>query len=290
MEAYKIAPELAAAGVGISTFADYWAYKVEAYDAIPYNAALCLRAGLITSVNSDSGERMRRLNWEAAKSIKYGDLTVDEALRLITLYPAMQLGIAHLTGTLQVGKDADIAIWDGHPLSIYSKCVMTLVDGDVLFMRRDAFGVDKTAAVRQEVAVCRTDHLSIPAPPPARRYAIVGATVYPITQPPIENGIVLIQGDRIEALSKNISIPKDTVVIKAKGLRVYPGLMDAGSVLGLTEISAVQATVDTGESGDFQPALQALIAVNPASEHFAITWFVGITTALVRPTEGIISG
>ena len=290
LEAYKIAPELAAAGVGVSTFADYWAYKVEAYDAIPYNAAICLRAGIITSVNSDSGERMRRLNLEAAKCIKYGDLTPEEALRLITLYPAMQLGIAHRTGTLEVGKDADISIWDGHPLSVYSKCVMTLVDGEVLFMRRDAFGVDKTATVRRELSLCRTDHLALPTPPPARRYAIVGATVYPITQPPIENGVVLIEGDRIKAVGKNVAIPKDAIVINAKGLRVYPGLIDAGSVLGLTEISAVRATVDTSESGDFQPDLQALVAVNPASEHFAITRFVGITAALTRPTGGVISG
>ncbi len=290
LEAYKIAPELAAAGVGVSTFADYWAYKMEAYDAIPYNAALCLRAGIITSVNSDSGERMRRLNLEAAKCVKYGDLTVEEALRLITLYPAMQLGIAHRTGTLEVGKDADISIWDGHPLSVYSKCVMTLVDGEVLFTRRDAFDVDKTATTRRELTFCPTDHLAIPTPPPARQYAIVGATVYPITQSPIENGVVLIEGDRIKAVGKNIPIPKDAVVIQAKGLRVYPGLIDAGSVLGLTEISAVRATVDTSESGDFQPDLKALVAINPASEHLAITRFVGITAALTRPTGGVISG
>ncbi len=291
LEAYKIAPELAAAGIGVSTFADYWAYKVEAYDAIPYNAALCLRAGIVTSINSDSVERMRRLNWEAAKCIKYGDLTVDEALRLITLYPAIQLGIAHRTGTLEVGKDADIAIFDGHPLSVYSKCVMTLIDGEVFFMRRDAFGVDKTATIKGEVNVCRTDHLSIPTPPNnARRYAIVGATVFPITKPPIENGTVLIEDGRVKAVGKNIVIPKDAVVVNAKGLRIYPGLIDAGSILGLTEIGAVRATVDTSESGEFQPDLKAIIAVNPDSEHFATTRFVGITAALTRPTGGVISG
>jgi len=291
LEAYKIAPELAAAGIGVSTFADYWAYKVEAYDAIPYNAALCLKAGIVTSVNSDSVERMRRLNLEAAKCIKYGDLTIDEALQLITFYPAIQIGIAHRTGTLEVGKDADIAIFDGHPLSVYSKCVMTLIDGEVFFMRRDAFGVDKNATIKREISICRTDHLSIPTPPnDARRYAIVGATIYPVTKPPIENGIVLIEDGRIKAVGKDIPVPKDAVVINAKGLRVYPGLIDAGSVLGLTEISAVRATVDTSESGEFQPDLQAIVAVNPASEHFAVTRFVGITAALTRPTGGIISG
>lgn len=291
LEAYKIAPELAAAGIGVSTFADDWAYKVEAYDAIPYNAALCLKAGIVTSVNSDSVERMRRLNLEAAKCIKYGDLTIDEALQLITFYPAIQIGIAHRTGTLEVGKDADIAIFDGHPLSVYSKCVMTLIDGEVFFMRRDAFGVDKNATIKREISICRTDHLSIPTPPSdARRYAIVGATIYPVTKPPIENGIVLIEDGRIKAVGKDIPVPKDAVVINAKGLRVYPGLIDAGSVLGLTEISAVRATVDTSESGEFQPDLQAIVAVNPASEHFAVTRFVGITAALTRPTGGIISG
>jgi imidazolonepropionase-like amidohydrolase len=234
---------------------------------------------------------MRRLNLEAAKCIKYGDLTVDEALRLITLYPAIQLGIAHRTGTLEVGKDADIAIFEGHPLSVYSKCVMTIIEGEVMFMRRDAFDVDKAATIKNAVNICRTDHLSIPTPPSnATRYAIVGATVYPVTQPPIENGVVLIENGRIKAVGKNIAVPKDAVIINAKGLRVYPGLIDAGSVLGLTEISAVRATVDTSESGEFQPDLQALVAVNPASEHFAVTRFVGITAALTRPTGGVISG
>ncbi len=290
LEGYKIVPELAAAGVGISTFADYWAYKVEAYDAIPYNAAMCLRGGVIVSLNSDSAERMRRMNLEAAKCIKYGGLTEDEALRLITLYPAMQMGVAHRTGSLEVGKDADIAVWDGHPFSVYSKCVMTLVDGEVLFVRRDAFGVDKTATIRNTLETCRADHLNVAPPPTARCYALVGATVYPITQPPIENGTVLIEDGLIKAVGKNVSIPKDAVVVDAKGLRVYPGLIDAGSVLGLTEVSAVRATVDTSESGEFQPDLQAFIAINPASEHFPTTRFVGITTVLTRPTGGVISG
>ncbi len=290
LEAYKIVPELAAAGVGVSTFADYWAYKVEAYDAIPYNAALCLQGGVIVSLNSDSAERMRRMNLEAAKCIKYGGLTVDEALRLITLYPAMQMGVAHRMGSLEVGKDADIAVWDGHPFSVYSKCVLTLVDGEVFFMRRDAFGVDKTATAKRELSVCRMDHCSLPTPPPARRYAIVGATVHPVTQPSVEDGIVLIEDGVIKAVGKDLPIPKDAVVVDAKGLHVYPGLIDAGSVLGLTEISSVRATVDTSESGEFQPDLQAFVAINPASEHIPITRFVGITTALVRPTGSVISG
>lgn len=161
---------------------------------------------------------------------------------------------------------------------------MTLIDGEVFFMRRDAFGVDKTATIKREVKICRTDHLSIPMPQNnARRYAIVGATIYPITKSPIENGVVLIEDGCIKLVGKDIAIPKDAVVINAKGLRVYPGLIDAGSVLGLTEISAVRATVDASESGEFQPDLNAIVAAHPASEHFAVTRFVGITTALDSP-------
>src|SRR5216684_2128650 len=105
---FKVADELAAAGVGASTFSDWWAYKVEAYDAIPYNAALMTRRGVVVSINSDDAEEATHLNQEAAKSIKFGGLSHDEALKLVTLNPAIQLGIDKRVGTIDVGKDADL--------------------------------------------------------------------------------------------------------------------------------------------------------------------------------------
>jgi imidazolonepropionase-like amidohydrolase len=135
LEAYKVAPEIARHGAGVSTFADHWAYKVEAYDAIPHNAALCGEAGIRVSINSDSNERVRRLYWEAAKCIKYGGMSENEALKTITLNPAWQLGLEHRLGSLDVGKDADLAIFSDHPFSARAVCEMTLVEGVVYFDR-----------------------------------------------------------------------------------------------------------------------------------------------------------
>ena len=136
LEGYKVAKEIAAHGAGASIFADSWAYKIEAYDAIPYNAAIMTRAGVVVSMNSDSDERARRLNIEAAKAMHWGDLTEEQALKLITLNPAIQLGIQDRVGSIEVGKDADVAIWNGHPFSVYSRVDTTFVDGDIFFDRQ----------------------------------------------------------------------------------------------------------------------------------------------------------
>jgi imidazolonepropionase-like amidohydrolase len=135
LEGYKVADEIAAAGAGASTFSDWWAYKVEAYDAIPYNAALMTKRGVVVSINSDDAEEATHLNQEAAKTIKYGGLTHDEAIKLITINPAMQLGIDKRVGSIDVGKDADLVIYNHDPLSAYAVAQKTMVDGKVLFDR-----------------------------------------------------------------------------------------------------------------------------------------------------------
>jgi len=136
LEGYKVAKEIAAHGAGASIFADSWGYKIEAYDAIPYNAAIMTRAGVVVSMNSDSDERARRLNIEAAKAMHWGELTEEQALKTVTLNPAIQLGIQDRVGSIEVGKDADIAIWNGHPFSVYSRVDTTFVDGVVFFDRQ----------------------------------------------------------------------------------------------------------------------------------------------------------
>src|SRR6266581_2372901 len=136
LEGYKVADELATAGVGASTFSDWWAYKVEAYDAIPYNAALMTRRGVVVSINSDDAEEATHLNQEAAKSMKFGGLSHDEALKMVTLNPALQLGIDKRVGTIDVGKDADLAIYNRDPLSAYAVVQKTLIDGRIYFDRQ----------------------------------------------------------------------------------------------------------------------------------------------------------
>jgi imidazolonepropionase-like amidohydrolase len=135
LEGYKVAGEIARHGAGASTFSDWWAYKIEAYDAIPYNAAVMASKGIVVSLNSDSAELARRLYWEAAKVVKYGGVSETEALKMVTLNPARQLGIDRYVGSIEVGKDADIALFSAHPFDPETRVEMTLVEGQVYFDR-----------------------------------------------------------------------------------------------------------------------------------------------------------
>ncbi|MBV9611676.1 MAG: amidohydrolase [Acidobacteriaceae bacterium] len=135
LEGYKVAREIAAHGAGASTFSDWWAYKAEAYDATPYNAALMARKGVVVSLNSDSDELQRHLNLEAAKTLRYGGLSETEALAMVTINPAKQLGIDDKVGSIEVGKSADLVLFDRHPLSNYSKALRVWIDGHEYFDR-----------------------------------------------------------------------------------------------------------------------------------------------------------
>ncbi len=146
LEAFKIAPEIAKHGAGVSIFADSWSYKLEAYDSTPYTGYILWKNGVNVSINSDSAERIRRLNLDAAKMMKFGGVPEQDALRMITLNPAMQLGIDNRTGSIDVGKDGDITIWSGHPFSSLSLAEMTIIEGEVYFDRAK----DKT--MRAELA------------------------------------------------------------------------------------------------------------------------------------------
>ena len=135
LEGYKVADEMAKHGAGGSTFSDWWAYKIEAEDAIPYNAAIMHKRGVLVSINSDSAEHSRRLNTEAAKSMHWGGLTEDEALSFVTINPAKQLKIDARVGSLEVGKDADVVIWNKHPLSTYAIVDRVYIDGQQYYDR-----------------------------------------------------------------------------------------------------------------------------------------------------------
>jgi imidazolonepropionase-like amidohydrolase len=122
-------------GANASTFSDWWAYKMEVQDAIPYNAAIMTRVGLNVAINSDDAEMARRLNQEAAKSVKYGGLTEEQCLKMVTLNPAKMLHVDDRVGSLKVGKDGDVVVWTDNPLSIYAKSLYTIVDGTIYFDR-----------------------------------------------------------------------------------------------------------------------------------------------------------
>ena len=135
LEGYKVADKMKAHGVGSSTFADWWAYKFEVNDAIPYNAAMLNQMGIITAINSDDAEMGRRLNQEAAKTVKYGNVSEEDALKMVTLNAAKLLHLDNKMGSIKAGKDADLVLWSDHPLSIYAKAEKTFVDGICYFDR-----------------------------------------------------------------------------------------------------------------------------------------------------------
>jgi len=146
LEAYKVAREIKEHGAGVGTFIDWWAFKLEAYDATPYNPAILHEHGVLVSLNSDSAELARRLYWDAAKAVKYGGVDETEALKMITLNSARQLGIDQRVGSLETGKDADLAVFANHPFSADARCEMTLVDGVVRFDRAGDLAAREKAA------------------------------------------------------------------------------------------------------------------------------------------------
>jgi N-acetylglucosamine-6-phosphate deacetylase len=146
LEGYKIATELKNHGAMATTFSDWWTYKMEARDAIPFNGALMYNQGIIVSYDSDSAELARRLNTEAAKAVKYGNVPPDEALKFVTINPARQLFLENRIGSLEVGKDADFVIWSASPLSTFAKCEQTWIDG------RKYFDIEEDQHLRDEMA------------------------------------------------------------------------------------------------------------------------------------------
>jgi imidazolonepropionase-like amidohydrolase len=185
LEGYKVADEIAAHGAGASSFSDWWGYKMEAFEAIPYSPALMTERGVLVSINSDSDEEMRHLNQEAAKSIHWGGMDPVGALRMVTLNPAQQLRIADRVGSIEAGKDADLVLYDGDPLSIESVVQKTFVDGDLYFdieadHARDAMiaelktrmqGSGARAQKEASPGAERVDAGAASSPPPAVRWA-----------------------------------------------------------------------------------------------------------------------
>jgi imidazolonepropionase-like amidohydrolase len=277
LEGYRVMPEIAALGAGASTFSDWWAYKIEAHEAIPHNAALMAKAGILTSINSDYPDLARHLPLECAKAMKYGGLSEADALALVTINPAKQLGIGDRVGSLEVGKDGDLAIFNGHPLSSYSRCVMTVVDGQVRFDARGAVS-HATAAFRPSERLRRPPG----TPPKTGAFSIVGATIHPVSAPPYVGTLSVVDG--------RITPQEQKEVVDGKGLHVYPGLISALSSVGLTEIGSVAGTRDEAEIGGVQPDLRALAAVNPHSELIPVARSTGVTAVLAAPQGSVVHG
>ncbi len=289
LESYKVAPELAKAGVGVSIFEDSWSFKAEGYDSIPFAAAINMRAGVNVSINTDGVSGTTALNIDAAKTMRYGGLTEQQALQTITINPAKELGVDHRTGSIDVGKDGDVVIWDGHPLSVYSKCAMTLIEGEVFFERHDAFGVDARSMVKT-VLDKKVFYGEQAIPAHSRSYAIVDATIHPVSSPVIERGTVVIRDGKISAVGAQVAIPSDCREINGRGMHVYPGFIDGYSTIGLREIGPVNAMIDDNELGQTQADLDAQSAIWVESAHFGPARYNGVTNAFTGPAAGQISG
>ena len=158
LEGYKVADKMAKHGAGGSSFADWWAYKMEVKDAIPYNAAIMHRQGVVVSINSDDAEMARRLNQEAAKAVEYGGISEVDAWKMVTLNPAKLLHLDNRLGSIRTGKDADLVLWNANPLSIYARPEKTIIDGAVYFdlqgeeAKRDALQAERARIIQKMIA------------------------------------------------------------------------------------------------------------------------------------------
>jgi imidazolonepropionase-like amidohydrolase len=176
LEGYKVADKLKAHGAAASSFSDWWSYKMEVTDAIPQSPYLMHKMGVNVAINSDDAEMSTRLNQEAAKSVKYADMNEQEALKMVTLNPAKMLHVADRTGSIKVGKDADVVLWSTHPLSIYAQALTTIVDGVVFFDRskdaalRQAMATEKNRLIQKMLAAKKAGERTSPAVPSFRAH------------------------------------------------------------------------------------------------------------------------
>ena len=252
-------------------------------------------AGANVCIKSDSEELVRHLNLEAAKMVKYGRVTEAEALAMITINPARELGLDKFIGSIEVGKDADIAIFNGHPFEAFSRCELTLIDGEIYFERREP---------KKDRGVRPGTHHTMPSTTEAARswkfdpairtegiVALVKANLHPVSAPDIKGGTLIMSGGKITAVGgAELEIPSEAQTIDMNGLDVWPGLIDAGTNTALSEVNSLSETQDYADSAQFQPELRTSVALRADSEHIPVTRANGILTAYVRPSGGIISG
>jgi imidazolonepropionase-like amidohydrolase len=291
LEAYKIADELKRRDIAVATFAEWWGYKVEAWDGIPHNAALLARKGVRVSIHSDSGTLVQRLYAEAAVAARYG-LSEEDALKAITLNAASTLGLQDRIGSLDVGKDADIAIFTRHPLDAYTLVAMTLIDGAVVYDRGPIptpSGLPASPAPPKGPSGPPPAEL-VPAADPVNEaglYAYVGARVNTMAGPPIDNGTVIVENGTIKEIGAGLKPPARATIIDAKGLQIFPGFIEPHTSLGLSEIDAVQVMRDEDEGTDpVAPQLRAMDGYYTESELIPVARLHGLTAAFSSPGEG----
>jgi imidazolonepropionase-like amidohydrolase len=276
------------------------------------------RKGVLVSINSDSAEHARRLNSEAAKTIKWGGLTDDEAFALVTINPAKQLRIDNRVGSLEPGKDADVVVWTHHPLSSYAVADRVYIDG-TLYYDRQAEAARLTQVKKDKetlVAAERSEKKPSPTTtePQAERprnatngndavgtsgqaarqgtgaaTAITNAKIHTVTGATIERGTVVIRGGTIEAVGANVQTPAGATVIDAAGADVYPGWIDGRTTLGLAEPGG-NTFYDVNEMLEFNQVLRAIVSYKADSDAIPVARANGVTSVAVVPSGGLFGG
>ncbi|MGD2217650.1 MAG: amidohydrolase family protein [Gemmatimonadales bacterium] len=303
LEGYKVADELAEHGASAGTFSDWWAYKLEAYDAIPHNAAIMHEHGVLTTLNSDGPLIQPFMVYEFNKPVKYGGVSREDALRMLTLHAAQSLHIDDRVGSIEVGKEADIVLLNGDPFNTYSRVEKTIVDGIVYFdLSREA--ETRGAPIRALPEVSPPPVTAAPTTAMAgsaatdgsdraeATLALVGATVHPVSGPEIADAVVMISDDRIGFVGPRAraDIPAGAEVISVAGKHIYPGMIDPITRIGMIEVGQVAASRDDQETGRYSPHVNALWGVHPHSAEVNVTRANGITAVLSVPGSGVIWG
>lgn len=291
LEGYRIIPEIFRHGCSASTFSDWWAYKIEAYDAIPHNAARMCQGGIVATVNSDSAEVIRHMNLEAAKSMRFGGLSPNDALKLVTLNAAIQLGVDDQVGSLDVGKRADLAVFSGHPLDTLSTCMLTFIDGELYFQHEDFDIFTPPAPKSGKSFAAPREPLPIPVTH-EQSYWISGATIHTVSGATIENGEVGIAAGRLAHVGPAGSgtPPEGATRIDAAGLHAWPGLINGGVALGLIEIESVRGTIDASDIATLQPDLSSLSAYNPFASAINVSRSEGVLLSAIPAGGGVVQG
>jgi imidazolonepropionase-like amidohydrolase len=308
VEAYKVADLLATEGICGALWADWWGFKMEAYDGVRENLALVdAPAGGCAIVHSDSEQGIQRLNQEAAKTMAAAArvgiaVPPERGIRWLTANPARALGIDEVTGTLEPGKAADVVLWSADPFSVYARADEVFIDGARVWDRSDP-----TRQPQSDFLLGLLPEEPVTAPPPAapacpdrdepapprpalagERVAVTGGTVH--TMGPagtLEDATVLVADGRIETVAAGLAPPPGYRVVDARGKVVTPGLFDSFSRLGVVEVSAVAGSRDTSTDDDrITAAFRVADAFNPESTLVAVNRVEGLTRALVVPSAG----
>ncbi|WP_164007591.1 amidohydrolase family protein [Pyxidicoccus trucidator] len=324
LEAYKLRDRLAEKNVGVATWADWWGFKLEAWDGIPENAALVAQAGGKAVIHSDSQYGIQRLNQEAGKAmwraLESGiPVTEEEALRWVTLNPAWMMGVEGVTGSLEPGKMADVVLWKGHPLSVYARAQRVWTDGVVTYdaatgaVDPSDFEVGDSAANAARLVAAAAPVPSLqdlglatrcdagkdracaqPLPPgKATCTAFQGVTAFTGTAW-LKDVTVVVADGRVRSVGAAVA-PAGCEAVDGKGRVLTPGLIDPLTELGLVEVGAEETTQDEGLRGDaakqdVRAALQASDSINPASAVFPVARLGGVTGAVAAPKGGLVAG